>query len=385
MATFIVPAPAGTSNIAQSQQAAFGQLGQGIGQGVGALLERRRKEKELQENMARIAAFQQQQQFAQQTQLQPGLQGPQIPPPNIAQAGLTGQAGNMALQIALQRQQQQPFTLGPGDVRFGAQGQQIAQVPGAPKATGATHNIVDPDDPTKSVKVRDTFNSQGKLVNRQFLGEPVLAETIGGVAAEGLQRGTQTQIEKDIIGLQETLTELGAIKEQFDPEFFTFRGKGKAFFTDLARQLEIPVSQAQKDFLTKKTKFFADSKRVFLKFRKFITGVAGGIEEFREIAKATIDPEKGSDIAFLAKFDSMRDNAIRTQNVLLAMRNSGLDPKNIAQRRQVFRGRSLKTVPLQVSGNVTLDTLGTQSRQPTLNRSLTRDQRIAELEAKARQ
>jgi len=362
MASFNVPAPVGTHDIGAGYRQGAQNFGMGIAQGFQQRSanqafeqERRRKELELQQNLARIAAFQQQQQQAQQTQLPQGYQGPQVQQPNLVQAGLTGQYGNIAAQMALQ----------------GMAPQQL-------KTTQASNVIRDPNNPGRAINVRNTFDQQGNLINQQIVGEATLAQAIGGVAAEGLQGGTKTKIETDIIGLQETLTELEAIREQFDPDFFTFRGKGKAFFTDLARQAEIPVGQAQKDFLTRKTKFTADSERVFLKFRKFITGVAGGIQEFNEISKATINPEKGSDIQFQAKFSSMKDNAIRTQNVLLAMKNSGLDIRNPAQRQRVFSGRSLESVPLLVPNNVTLETLNSPAQK-------TRDQRIAELEAKARQ
>ncbi len=346
MAT-IVPAPAGSGNIAQS----FALAARGLGGGLGQLLARRRQQEFEKQDLAKLALFQRQQQ---------AFGGQAFGGQPITQPTLQSQRGR-ELDFNRAFQAQQPFTLGAGQARFEG-GQKTASQPQRPQATKA-FNVVnqlvdDPNSPTKFSVI--SRNQNGEVLGRRAATNK---EVNQGVAAEGLQRGTKTKIEKDIIDLQGTLTELDAIKEQFNPDFFTFRGKGRAFFTDLARQLEIPVGQAQKDFLTNKIKFDADSKRVFLKFRKFITGVAGGIEEFKEIAKATIDPEKGSDIAFLAKFDSMRDNAIRTQNVLLAMRNSGLNPTNPAERRQVFKGRSLGTIPLQVPQNVTLDTLGTQ--QPT--------------------
>ena len=254
-----------------------------------------------------------------------------------------------------------PFTLGPGQKRFTGEGEQVAKVPLKPTTPKQSSSvIIDPRDPNKAIRVRNTFDPQGNLINQQFIGEATLAERIGGVAAEGLQKSTQTKLEKDIIDLQTTLTELDAIDEQFDENFFTFRGKAGAALTAFFEKAEIPVGKARQEFLSKKTKFFADSKRVFLKFRKFITGVAGGIEEFREIAKATIDPEKDSPTQFSAKMESMRDNAKRTQNVLLAIRNSGLDPKNQAIRKHIFRGLSLESIPIDVPGDVTLETLSQQ-------------------------
>ena len=309
MAT-VVPAPAGTSNIAQNFALAGGQLGQGLGQ----LLARRRQQELLQQQ------GQARQQFA-------GQLGLNLPP------GLSPELGQQLITQQFQ--------------------QQFAQ----PNLTQASSVIRDPDNPNRAIRVRDTFNEQGVLVNRIVLGEATLAEAIGGVAEAGLTGGTTSQIEKDVVELQATLGELEAVNQQFNPDFFTFRGKGKAFFTAQAEKLEIPVSQASKEFLSNRSKFFADSKRVFLKFRKFITGVAGGIEEFREIAKATIDPEKDSPTQFTAKMSSMRDNATRVSNMLLAIRNSGLDPRNKKNIADITKQVKLEDVPLEVNPNITIEGL----------------------------
>lgn len=214
--------------------------------------------------------------------------------------------------------------------------------------------IDDPKSPTKFSVIQ--FNQAGQRIGRRFATQE---EVLSGVPEAAVAKPTVAKIEKDVIDLQSTLGELRAIEEQFNPDFFTFRGKGKAFFTALAEKAEIPVGKAAQTFLRDRAKFFADSKRVFLKFRKFITGVAGGIEEFREIAKATIDPEKDSPTQFRAKFESMRDNAIRTSNLLLAIRNSGLEPSK-TNIKSVLSVTPLGNIPLQVSPNATLETLGIQ-------------------------
>ncbi len=263
--------------------------------------------------------------------------------------------------------EQDPFTLTPGGQRFDVAGNVIASLPPiAPTPRAPTpFKVVDKlvDDPASPTGFSvEQFDQTGKSIGRR---NATRKEVLQGVPEGALQKGTKTKIEKDIIDLNSTLAELDAIEKQINPDFFTFRGKGAAFFTALSEKLEIPVPQAAKEFLSAKTKFFADSKRVFLKFRKFITGVAGGITEFKEIQKAAIDPEGDSETEFKAKMKSMRDNVTRTKNVLLAIRNSGLNPNNPADRRQVFKGLSLKSIPLEVPPNVTLDTLqGQQGLTP---------------------
>ncbi len=255
-----------------------------------------------------------------------------------------------------------------GDFLLGQQRQQgalqrVQAKPNIPKQSSSV--ILDPADSSKAIRVRNTFDAQGNITNQVKIGDATLAEAIGGVAAEGLQKGTQTKLEKDVIDLQGTLTELGAIEKQFNEDFFTFRGKGRAFFTALGEKAEIPVGKAATQFLKRRTKFFADSKRVFLKFRKFITGVAGGIEEFKEIAKATIDPEKDSPTQFRAKLESMRDNAIRTSNLLLALKNSGLQPTK-ANIKAAVSLTPLTSIPLEISPDVNLQTLGAGQSERTI-------------------
>ena len=111
------------------------------------------------------------QQFAQQQ----GLQTPQ---------GLSPQ---FLSQLVLNRQQQ-------------AERLQLAQAkPIAPKQSSSV--ITDPRDPNRAIRVRNTFDAQGNLINQQFIGEATLAERIGGVTAEGLQRGTQAKLEQKIEGV----------------------------------------------------------------------------------------------------------------------------------------------------------------------------------------
>jgi hypothetical protein len=243
----------------------------------------------------------------------------------------------------------------------------LLNVPVQPQRKQSESVILDPDDPTRAIRVRNTFDKDGNITNQIKIGEATLAEKIGGVASEGLEKSTRGKLEKDIIDLSQTLTELGSLQGRMEPDafggdftfedFFTVPGRVNAKITDIATQLKIPRSEAAKKFLTAKATFGADAKRVFLKFRKFITGVAGGAKEFDEIRKASIDPEKGSSITFKARFESMRDSALRTQNMLLAMRNSGLDPNSAKDRRIAFSGKSINDIPLEVSPDVTIDTL----------------------------
>jgi hypothetical protein len=234
-------------------------------------------------------------------------------------------------------------------------GKEVSVVGDAPPNT--TLQIVqDPADPDKFKQV--LVDEAGNVVKELGLATPKQVKE--GVAPDPIESGTKTQLEKQIVDLTSNLQELATIEEQFDPNFFTFRGKIGSGLTAFFEKAEIPTSEGQKEFLAKRSKFFADSKRVFLKFRKFITGVAGGIKEFKEIAKASIDPEKDSPTQFQAKFKSVRDNAIRLKNLMSAIRQSGFEPteENI---KSALNGISIEDIPAETVEGITLDALKEQS------------------------
>ena len=177
MAT-IVPAPAGTANIAQNFAVAGGQLGQGIGQFFA-----QQRQKQQQEAMR---------QFLQQQ----GVQLPQGLPPQLLS------------QLLLNRQQQQA-----------ALGLQAAR----PKTRTVESNIVDPTNPKEIIKVSDTIDAQtGKLLNRRIIGEPTLATKFGGVDPKvltNLQKPVAAKIQTELKDVEINIANLESILDQFRPEF----------------------------------------------------------------------------------------------------------------------------------------------------------------------
>ncbi len=380
---FNVPAPVGSERAGQTLQQGLSGIGSAIGAHFAA---KKTAEQEGADHKSFEKFIQQREQFAKQGQ--PGLEdaaqaalsftrgeqisvvSPQTGQPFIAEPQLpqfqSPKFRSIAQQLIASRLQQQfapaqaPTIVPQGGTAINRQGQPLFTAP------AAGFKVVDKlvDDPASSTSFSvEQFDQAGNSIGRRSATQK---EVLQGVPEGALQKPTQTKIEKDIIDLTTTLAELEAINKQVNDDFLTFRGKGRAFFTGLAEKAEIPVGKAHQQFLSDRTEFFADSKRVFLEFRKFITGVAGGIEEFKEIAKATIDPEKDSPTQFKAKMKSMSDNAKRTRNVLLAMRNSGVDPQNSSNRKRVFSGISLGSIPLDVSPSITLDALQVQPNRNTL-------------------
>jgi hypothetical protein len=239
-------------------------------------------------------------------------------------------------------------------------GKEVTVVGEAPPNT-TLRVVEDPNNPGQFVQ--QLQDEQGNVVRN--LGPATPKQIKEGVVPDPVSKPTVTKIEKDVVDLQQALGELDAINEEFGGEaiddFLTFRGGARKGIAAFAEKLEIPLPEAEKKFLADRTKFFADSKRIFLKFRKFITGVAGGIEEFREIAKSTIDPEKDSPTEFRAKMRSMRDNAQRLNNLMLGIRAKGFEPTEGNIRAEIRNAGGLSNIPVEVptevSGNP-IDAIG---------------------------
>jgi hypothetical protein len=245
------------------------------------------------------------------------------------QAGGTGPAPQVDNPAA-----QQLLTQGLGQQRqFSQQREQAIAIQNLKnKAAAGKTSLRVVEDPETGEFIQQLQDEQGNVIRE--LGPATPTQIKQGVTPETVAKPTIAKIEKDLIDLQSTVGELDVIKDDFDPNFFlTFDPKNplgdskfSAFITERARKFGVTPSAARQDFLDRKTKFFADSKRVFLKFRKFITGVAGGMQEFKEIAKSTIDPEKDSDISFMAKMRSMRENAMRLDKIMRTIRDKGFEP-----------------------------------------------------------
>ena len=143
---------------------------------------------------------------------------------------------------------------------------------------------------------------QAKTVNEltQKRGEKKAA------LAGGLQKPTIRSLESKINAAQLNIGQFERIGEIFDPRFITLGGELKAGLESAKAYLDIGL-KVDKKFLADKRKWFQRSKSSFLAYRKEITGVAGGEKEFKEIAKAFVDPEVPNSIAFIASLEEAMD------------------------------------------------------------------------------
>ena len=154
----------------------------------------------------------------------------------------------------------------------------------------------------------------------------------------GLAKPTVTAIEKDIIAGQKTIGSLNEAEKIFDPSFLTVEGKGRAFISSQAEKLGFSTD---KEYLEARTKWRNQAKSAFLVYRKWVTGVAGGEKEFKEIAKAFPDPERNSPTEYMANLEQTRSWARATDLWLRETKALGL---SLEETREIVEQQAAPTV-----------------------------------------
>jgi hypothetical protein len=151
---------------------------------------------------------------------------------------------------------------------------------------------------------------------------PALAEEIfkgtvhaaqSGATAQGKPSDFGTTVATDSRRQEEIDNSLGEVadmnwlEQNFDPSYITVPGRGKLAVQTGLNALGVKMSPAS--FLSKRTDFAARAQNSYLKFRKFVTGVAGeGNKQLGEELSLAI-PDINRDLApdvFLAKVRSVK-------------------------------------------------------------------------------
>ena len=192
-----------------------------------------------------------------------------------------------------------------------------------------------------------TTDNAGKIVNQVAVPGAVpksLRINLGATT-----KPTKTKVEQNLLTIREELNEIGRLKESL---FQSRGGRGKELLTPVGRMKsgffelmdrsgaldpELPLGKVVEnveDFLGSKTapemrvriKEFRRIEnqvgRIFTKFRKEITGVAGPPEEFERLEEISLSIRKlgpaGMEAAIQVLEDSKRDQQELLKNVFLA-------------------------------------------------------------------
>lgn len=281
-----------------------------------------------------------------------------------AQAGLIGaQTGLVGAQAGLAEAQigqvgvQPPFTLGPGQQRFGPEGVPVGEpmpfrppaprAPIRPTAFQETQAQIDalsaiPKDqrtPTEQARLDQLLGRKppvpvrggrqivevspgeyrAQLIDpttgetiRDF-GKPTPRELVGEVAPEALSKPVKAQLEKEIAKIDKSILESETVLSLWKPEFSTLGAQLEAWWTRKRERIKgipiigelVPVRPEEKRALAEYSRWRGAAGKKFFAFRKWVTGVAGGQLEMDQIREVFPDEKTKSPTEFAAMYDQM--------------------------------------------------------------------------------
>jgi hypothetical protein len=152
---------------------------------------------------------------------------------------------------------------------------------------------------------------------------------LGG--AEDLTKRTRGALEKSIISGKRNISALNRLSQQFDKDFLTYKGRGKAFVSSLKSKLDIELGEDEKQFLRNRRKFTQNVNQFFNAYRKDITGAAASMLELSSLKKAIFNTDLSPE-EFQAAFDEFKSETIRLQRLNQRLLREGLSGKELSKQ-----------------------------------------------------
>jgi hypothetical protein len=175
------------------------------------------------------------------------------------------------------------------------------------------------DEQREIVKANLMGSGQNITVNPDGSVSVVSGKGIGS----GLQKRTKGDLEKTLVSAEQNISNLKRIEEQFDPEFLTYLGKGKAWTLGVLGKAGVKLNPEQTKYVGSRKKFAQNINRFFNQYRREITGAAASIMELNDLRKAMFS-EDLSPQEFKASFDEFRNSVYRTHRVARKIYREGL-------------------------------------------------------------
>ena len=177
-------------------------------------------------------------------------------------------------------------------------------------------------------------NKGGMLLRMDENGNPVFASGAGGIAAAGAIQGTnstKSKLQDSLTTQSTTMATLDALHTMYDPEFMTYKSDATAFASKVKEKFGGDLDAAEKDHLTRKTKFTTQLNRMFNAYRKEITGAAAAVKEMKDLKNSLIN-EDMSATEYEAAYQSLRDEVSRTMRIKNKLLREGYSGKDLGEQ-----------------------------------------------------
>ena len=165
-------------------------------------------------------------------------------------------------------------------------------------------------DVSKLYKVGDKIGSAtiGEIKGNQYraLLKDGWIQTNVGVNSTSIagvnSKGTNTKLEKEIVDAKGLAVPLSVMKNQFEPEFLTYKGEIGAGFSSFREKMGLGKDDSLQKFTARRNQWLAANNQFFNNYRKAITGVAAGEKEIGYL-KQSIPSDDDSASVYMAKLD----------------------------------------------------------------------------------
>lgn len=191
----------------------------------------------------------------------------------------------------------------------------------------------------RSKLAQQLFIASQKGSSQSFTVSPdgtVTFQSGKGLSPAGLQKKTVTDLEKKLVVFETNLDNLKRIESQIKPEFLTFAGRGKAFFSGLKSKAGADLSKEEKSFLQERTRFTQNINQFFNAYRKEITGAAASVQEMEGLKRSMFN-EDLSPVEFEAAFDEFKNGVQRGRRLTRKLLREGVGGNLKNKRSEVSK------------------------------------------------
>lgn len=120
----------------------------------------------------------------------------------------------------------------------------------------------------------------------------------------GLTQPVATQVQKDLIGLQDSLSKLDQVANDYQGKYLTYYGQARGVKGSFLGKLT--GESGDKDFIKGKTKFANQVEQLFNQYRKEITGAAASVQELDRLRKSLLNTDQSPE-EFEASYEQFRE------------------------------------------------------------------------------
>lgn len=140
---------------------------------------------------------------------------------------------------------------------------------------------------------------------------------VGG--QQPLDKKIKRDLQKDLVGLEESFVRLDNIRDRYNPEFLTWMGQGRAWLAGIKAKGGVPRTPEEKKFAQDRKKFEFLVEQDFNAYRKEITGAAASVQELERLQKAMLNMDLDSDAfeAVLEEYEAKVKRMMRLKRRLL--------------------------------------------------------------------